>query len=297
MHPGRAVAAGQGHPGDAGHRAGVVVLDHHHLGVGVKDPPQVVQAGRAGHGPGRVLGPQGGHEGAAARGQRPGQAVGQGAAVVHRHRLGPQPERPHEVEGGREPGVLHGHPVPGPQVGLEGALDPVERTADHRQPGHRDAVGLQLLAGQGGQLGQDRVLAVQAGPAVDAGQGRLQRWQQRRVGPSVAEVADPGREGRRAGHGQGRPVGHGRPAAAPGRDHPAGPQPPVGGRHRGRADPEPQAELADGGKPVTGAEAGLADGALDAVGDLGRGRPGDEVQLRLAHRAKHRKSARTSPRR
>ena len=58
-------------------------------------------------------------------------------------------------------------------MGLEDALDPVERPADHGQPGHRDAVGLELGAGQGGQLGQDRVLAVQV-VAVHLGEGRVQ---------------------------------------------------------------------------------------------------------------------------
>ncbi len=288
--PAGAAVAGQGDPGSAGHRAGMVVLHHHHLGMAGEDPAELLDAGRGGHGPGRVLGPQGGHERPAAGGQRAGEPVGQRAVVVHRHRLGSQPQGPDQVEGRREPGVVDGHPVPGAQVGLEDALDPVEGPADHGQPGHRHAVGLELGGGQGGQLGQDRVLAIEMVAAVDLGEGRVQRWQQCRVGPPVGEVAHARREqGRQPTDRQWRPAGDGRPPAAPGRDHAPGPQPPVGGGHRGRADPEPEAELADGGEPVARPEPGLADGALDAVGDLGRGRPGDEVQLRLAHPRKHRK--------
>jgi hypothetical protein len=261
-----------------------------------EDLAELLDAGRGGHRPGWVLGPQRGHERPAAGGQSGRQPVGQRAVVVHRHGLGPQAEGPDQVEGGREPRVVHGHPVARAQAGLEDALDPVEGPADHGQPGHRHPVGLQLGSCQGGQLGQDRVLAVQVVAAVDLGQGRAERWQQRRVGAAVGEVADARREqGRRPANGQGRPVGDGCPPAAPGRDHASGPQPPVGGGHRGRADPEPQAQLADGGEPVARAEPGLADGALDTVGDLGRGRPGDEVQLRLAHPRKHRKRARNAP--
>ena len=181
-------------------------------------------------------------------------------------------------------------------MGLEEALDPVEGPADHGQGGHGDAVGLQLPGRQGGQLGQDRVLAVEVVAAVDLDQGRVERWQQGRVGPSVGEVADPRRElDRGPADGQRRPVGDGRPPTAPGRDHTPGPQPPVGGGHRGRAHAEPEAQLADRGEPVTRPEPGLADGPLDAVRDLARGRPGDQVRLRLAHAGKHRKRSRNTP--
>ena len=189
---------------------------------------------------------------ARSRGQRLGQALGQRAVVVQRHRLGPQPEGPDEVEGRREPGVVHGHPVPGPQVGLEDATP--SSPADHGQPGHRDAVGLQLGAGQGGQLGQDRVLAVQVGRRSTRARASSSGGSSAGSGPPWVRSRVPG------GKAGGPATGSGGRSATAVPPRPlavttSGPQPPVGGRHRGRADPEP-AEPADGRQPVAGAEAG-----------------------------------------
>ncbi len=61
---------------------------------------------------------------------------------------------------------------------MEDALDPVQRTADHREPAGRDAVGGQRLRPERGELWHHGVLPVQVVAAVDAVERVRQRRQQ-----------------------------------------------------------------------------------------------------------------------
>ena len=97
--------------------------------------------------PGRVLAAWGDDGCPSASGQRPGELMGDGTALIDAHGLGLQPECADQVRDARPARIFDGHPVARPQLCLQDAFDAIERAAgDGDVP--VDAVGGEVGLGQ-----------------------------------------------------------------------------------------------------------------------------------------------------
>ena len=132
-----------------------------------------------------------------------------------------------------------------------------------------DAALLEVLGGEPLQLGQRRLLGVEAHVGVEPLQERRQRGQQRRVGVAGREVARArGDVQQRPGPAQRRAPADVAAAALAADDQAARAQPGERGRDGRRADRELARELAHGRQRVPGAQVAAADRLLEAVGEL-----------------------------
>ena len=256
-----------GQRGDAGHGPGVVVLDDERRGMPPEDGTKLACAAGVERGARRVLRARRQDERLHAGAERPPERVGTWARVVDRDRLGDEAERGDEVEHGDVARILERDAVTGPELRLKDALDPVERAADDRERTGREAVRVELAAGDLEKLRAIRRLAVQAGTPPHAGERARERRQQRRVGVAEREVAQVRRCGRHRTDRQRRPGAHARAAPPLCVHEPAHAEGAVGGGHGGRAHAERAREIADRRQGGAGGETSLADRRFHARDD------------------------------
>jgi hypothetical protein len=208
--------------------------------------------------------------------QRLLELVGAGAVLVGADADGPYAEGLEQVEQGREARVLHHRPVAQAQQGRGDLVEGVHRPVEHRQPVRPVRP---VVAQQGGQLGQDRLVEVAGRRGGEAGQ-RGQGGQQRRIRHAGGQVEGEAGAPAQGGPVAARPVGPGggddRTATAVGLDG-AGPAQQLpgcadGSRRHAQLDGHPP----DRGQPRPGREAPVAHRAADRVGQAAGGRI-DEV--------------------
>ena len=260
----------------------MVVLDQQQPGKRVEEAskgrnPILVERGAEG-----ILGAGHDHHCFRSLRQRGFECPGDDSLLVHRHRHGDQAEREQDVPDRRIGRILDHDPVARPEVGLEEALDGVQRAGDdgYRLRGH----AVRLEPAPSG-LEQNRVGTLQAADQhslldVDPGEGLRESGKQARIGKPDAQVAEAGligrgyrrRTHRRAQWGTRSDAG----AATAFGDH----QPPlaensVGGVDGRRTGPERARQRPYRRQGVAGLEQTLADRRLRAGGDLARSGTGD----------------------
>ena len=258
--------------GGTGHRSGVVVLHHH--GGGMTGQHQAQGPGPLGveGGAGGVVGPRRHHHGPGSGVQRHGQGIGPHPPGVDGNGNGLEAQGRQEVEHAGVPGVLHRHPVTGPEVGGQDPFDTVHGAADDGQRAGGDTVGVELAGGGGHQAGVLDRVPVEPGRQVKGAEHRGEIGEEGGVGVPVGQVPDAGGHDEAGPDGQGRPSGHHRAPAALAHQEAAVGQALVGGGHRARTDLQAGGEGPDGRKPFSGLEASVPDGAFDVDGNrLGRG--------------------------
>ncbi len=157
---------GQGMERRADDGVAVVVLHEQGPRIPAEHVAELAGARRGDHGTRGVLGPVGHDQGPCPAVQRPFHGFGARAVVVDGDRNRPQSECRDQVQQTRPGGVLHGHRVPGPQMGVEHALDGVERPGGDGDRAVRHAVRVQCGPGQPRQLGVDGGLPVKHRPRV-----------------------------------------------------------------------------------------------------------------------------------
>jgi hypothetical protein len=121
--------------------------------------------------PGRVLAAWGDDGCPGASGQRPGELIEDGTALIGAHGLGLQPECADQVRDARPARIFDGHPVARPQLCLQDAFDAIERAAgDGDVP--VDAVGGEVGLGQLDQPAELDRPTVELVSRIKTGEGR-----------------------------------------------------------------------------------------------------------------------------
>ena len=219
--PARDRSAVEAAPGD---EPGVIVLDQQQLGVAARAALAARRCAR-GRARRRADSGRGARRPAASAPLARPASSGSGTKpdVVDRHRHRDQAEREQQVADRDVRRVLDDHPVPGPQVGLQHPLDPVERAADDgdrgaaAMPSAANDVAASSSSSRVGQLeAAHPQLALEVDPrqrreraAAAAGVGepdrRSRRWQRTPVASDRRPRGDArrGRRRRRARAGAG----------------------------------------------------------------------------------------------
>ena len=208
-------------------------------------------------------------EGLRAKFERAIQIGAKRPRIVNRNRLRHQRQGGNQVKHAGVARIFDRDDVAGPQMGLQDALDGVERAADDRNRVGRDPVALELPRRQLDQRRTILRVAVLAGNSIEPREIRLQRRQHRRVRPAICQIAQARRRRRKDRARQQRrpPIDH-RPATPRTMHQAAHPQRIERGSDGSRTDAQPRCQCAHGRQTLTGAQFAAPDSIFDAGGDL-----------------------------
>ena len=247
----------------------MVVLDQHDLRERGEHMPQLGGALAIERSATRILRARRHDKGFCAKFERAIQIGGQRPRFVNRNRLRHQRQRRNQVEHAGVARIFDGDDVAGPQMGLQDALDGVERAADDRNRVGRDPVALELPRRQLDQRRTILRIAVLAGNSIEPREIRLERRQHRRVRPSIREIAQARRRRRKdRTRQQRRPPIDDRPATPRTMHQAAHPQRIERSRDGSRTDTQARRQCAHGRQTLTGAQLAAPDSIFDAGGDL-----------------------------